>query len=394
MEPNLPPPLLPDASAPSAPPPTQESESAPAPSAAPAAAAPATQNTVRLDIEVPEGANVGDRLTFNTDAGQFSLVVPPGAAPGKKMMVTMPVPASFPPGKELTVSELRINGNLPMPKFSREQVNLQNQHRAALETHWCKFSQHERRQVPVAVELTAYKPSKEVVVLKPWGFWSLPTTLHHVPAAAEWAPRTPKPLSQSPFSFLGARWELSLDATPSEAQHGCTDIKWEVVLRRLKATEPGDSLSPISFWAHLELADRWSTWHRCMLAPGEEYVFDLGDRRDIHTHAKWQESTLKGELRMTALMAGAHSAHQAAQAASAAAAAATGAAVAGGVPAGLAVDPSSSLGIKRKLEQTQQVQQQQVQTVQQQVQQAVQQAQQQQAQQQAAMQQAAQQMQG
>ena len=58
---------------------------APAPAAAP--------GTVRLDIEVPDGANVGDRLTFNTAAGQFSLVVPQGAAPGKKMMVTMPVPA-------------------------------------------------------------------------------------------------------------------------------------------------------------------------------------------------------------------------------------------------------------------------------------------------------------
>ena len=313
MDQKPPPPLLPDAAPPEAPPPAQDSDSAAAPSAAPAAAAP--QSTVRLDIEVPEGANVGDRLTFNTDAGQFSLVVPPGATPGKKMMVTMPVSASFPPGKELTVSELRINGNLPLPKFSREQLNLQNQHRAALETHWCKFAQHERRQVIVQVDVTNYKPSKEVVVLKPWGFWTLPTTIQHVPAAAEWAPRTSKPLSQSPFSFLGARWELSLDALPSEAEHGCVEIQWEVVLRRLKATEAGDSLSPISFWAHLELADRWSTWHRCMLAPGEEYVFDLGDRRDIHTHAKWQESTLKGELRMTALMAGAQSAHQAAQAA-------------------------------------------------------------------------------
>ena len=391
-QPNLPPPLLPDASPPDAPPTTLDSESAPAP-----APAPATQSSVRLDIEVPEGANVGDRLTFNTDAGQFSLVVPPGAAPGKKMMVTMPVPASFPPDKELTVSELRINGNLPQPKFSREQLNLRNQHLAALETHWCKFAQHERRQVSVAVELTNYKPQKELVVLKPWGFWTLPTTLQHVPAAAEWEPRTPKSLSQSLFSFLGARWELSLDATPSEAQHGCTEIQWQVVLRRLKATEPGDSLSPISFWAHLELADRWSTWHKCTVAPGEAYVFDVGDRRDIHTHAKWQESTLKGELRMTAIHAGAHSAHQATQAASTAAAAATGGTVAGGVPGGLAIDPSSSLGIKRKLEQSQQAQQQGLQSVQQQVQQAVQQAQQQQAQQHAAMQQAqqaAQQMQG
>ena len=77
--------------------------------------------TVRLDIEVPEGANVGDRLTFNTAAGQFSLVVPPGAAPGKKMMVTMPVPANFQSNQQLAISSLRINGNAVVPASARQQ---------------------------------------------------------------------------------------------------------------------------------------------------------------------------------------------------------------------------------------------------------------------------------
>ena len=77
---------------------------------------------MRLDIEVPEGANVGDRLTFNTAAGQFSLVVPQGAAPGKKMMVTMPVPANFATSQPLQVSALRINGQLPVPKHTPEQL--------------------------------------------------------------------------------------------------------------------------------------------------------------------------------------------------------------------------------------------------------------------------------
>ena len=94
-------PALP-ASPPMPPMPAPQQPVAPAPAAAP--------GTVRLDIEVPDGANVGDRLTFNTAAGQFSLVVPQGAAPGKKMMVTMPVPANFPPNLQLAISSLRING--------------------------------------------------------------------------------------------------------------------------------------------------------------------------------------------------------------------------------------------------------------------------------------------
>jgi len=85
------------------------------PAPAPAPAAPPPPGTVRLDIEVPEGANVGDRLTFNTAAGQFSLVVPAGATPGKTMMVTMRVPANFrnKPQLLLAFSGLRINGQLP-----------------------------------------------------------------------------------------------------------------------------------------------------------------------------------------------------------------------------------------------------------------------------------------
>ena len=102
------------------------------PAPAPAAAPPAPPGTVRLDIEVPEGANVGDRLTFNTAAGQFSLVVPLGAAPGKKMMVTMPVPANFQSNQQLAISSLRINGNLPAPKHTPEQLALSKARLAAI----------------------------------------------------------------------------------------------------------------------------------------------------------------------------------------------------------------------------------------------------------------------
>jgi len=103
-----------------------------APMPLPPPAPPAPPGTVRLDIEVPEGANVGDRLTFNTAAGQFSLVVPLGAAPGKKMMVTMPVPANFQSNQQLAISSLRINGNLPAPKHTPEQLALSKARLAAI----------------------------------------------------------------------------------------------------------------------------------------------------------------------------------------------------------------------------------------------------------------------
>ena len=124
------------------------------------------------------------------------------------------------------------------------------------------------------------------------------------------------------------------------------DVVFSVVLRRPRATEAGEPLAPLSFWAHLELADRWygylvitpsslrldvsragrslvtsstltltlaptltptltptptltltltltltptrSHWQRTTLGPGDEYAYDLGDRRAIHALKKWQ----------------------------------------------------------------------------------------------------------
>ena len=60
-----------------------------------AEAAPPTA-TVEVEVEVPEGAKVGDRLSFNTAAGKFELVVPSGTVPGDMMSMTMPIPKSQP----------------------------------------------------------------------------------------------------------------------------------------------------------------------------------------------------------------------------------------------------------------------------------------------------------
>ena len=107
--------LSPSPPIPPLPTPQQQAQAPAAAEAPPEWTPPEGCRSVRLDIDVPEGANVGDRLTYNTAAGQFSLVLPLGAAPGKKMMVTMPVPANFASNQPLTISELRINGNLPAP---------------------------------------------------------------------------------------------------------------------------------------------------------------------------------------------------------------------------------------------------------------------------------------
>ena len=154
----------------------------------PPAAAPA-QGTVRLDIEVPEGANIGDRLTVNTVAGQFSLDVPAGAAPGKKMMVTMPVPANFPANQQLAISSLRINGHPPAPKHTPEQIAMSKAHRQIVEAHW---NQQDKQQVNLSYDLTACKPSGEAFSLRPWGFWNIPTTRLDVAAAAEWPAHAPR----------------------------------------------------------------------------------------------------------------------------------------------------------------------------------------------------------
>ena len=185
---------------------------APAP---PPTAAPTPPGTVRLDIEVPDGANVGDRLTFNTAAGQFSLVVPTGAAPGKKMMVTMPVPANFQNHQQLAIKELRINGQLPAPKHTPEQIAMTKAHRQIVEAHWGRFGAQEKVQVNLACELAAYKPRSEAVALRPWGFWNIPTAMLDVAAAAEWPAHKSRGISTSSFRFLGARWELALEPHPT-----------------------------------------------------------------------------------------------------------------------------------------------------------------------------------
>jgi len=248
------------------------------PAPAPATAAPPPPGTVRLDIEVPEGANVGDRLTFNTAAGQFSLVVPTGAAPGKKMMVTMPVPANFQSHQQLAISSLRINGNLPAPKHTPEQFAMSKAHRQIVEAHWNRFSAHEKVQANLALDLTAYKPRGEAVALRPWGFWNIPTTRQDVAAAAEWPACAARSIQTSTFRFLGARWELALEVTPRAwalvddiggegGPASKRDVVFSVVLRRPRATEAGEPLAPLSFWAHLELADRWSHSQRANSGP-------------------------------------------------------------------------------------------------------------------------------
>ena len=62
-----------------------------------------------LDLTVPEGCREGDQLKFRTVVGPYALLVPPGVSPGRKLQVTVTVPAGF--SKPLLVQGLTVNGS-------------------------------------------------------------------------------------------------------------------------------------------------------------------------------------------------------------------------------------------------------------------------------------------
>ena len=74
-----------------------------------AAAAPPTGTVEEeVEVEVPAGAKVGDRLFFKTESGKFELVVPSGTVPGDKMSMTMPIPKSQPASPTKAASKLGL----------------------------------------------------------------------------------------------------------------------------------------------------------------------------------------------------------------------------------------------------------------------------------------------
>ena len=78
--------------------------------------------TVEVEVEVPEGAKVGDRLSFNTAAGKFELVVPSGTAPGNKMSVTMPVLNNSQPASPTKAASKKKSAASPMKRPSMAKL--------------------------------------------------------------------------------------------------------------------------------------------------------------------------------------------------------------------------------------------------------------------------------
>ena len=79
-------PGLRSASSRAAPPHAGQGEPQPAAAAAPAPA----PSRVQLDLVVPSGNGVGDKLQIQTPLGTFNFVVPVGAAAGKRITITLP----------------------------------------------------------------------------------------------------------------------------------------------------------------------------------------------------------------------------------------------------------------------------------------------------------------
>ena len=78
--------------------------------------------TVEVEVEVPAGAKVGDRLSFNTAAGKFELVVPSGTAPGNKMSVTMPVLNNSQPASPTKAASKKKSAASPMKRPSMAKL--------------------------------------------------------------------------------------------------------------------------------------------------------------------------------------------------------------------------------------------------------------------------------
>ena len=85
-----------------------------------AEAAPPT-GTVEVEVEVPAGAKVGDRLFFKTESGKFELVVPSGTVPGDKMSMTMPIPKS-PPVSPTKAASKKKSAASPMKRPSMAKM--------------------------------------------------------------------------------------------------------------------------------------------------------------------------------------------------------------------------------------------------------------------------------
>ena len=275
-------------------------------------AAPRTQ--VKVEISLPEGAVAGDKLTFCSTTGSggqvttFSAVVPASKDGGvmKKISVTVPVPANFPPNQTLQISKLTLNGvpvtaPRPTPEQTAAQQAVQEQ-RTRLEAHFNRMAPSERCEMQIPVDTTPLRPAKAANVLQPLGFWRVPCRRYHLPAVSAWEGGKPHEVSQQRLVFLGSQWVVAVEmrrapwkcypagkrATPGAdapetppMTDGC-DCELVAKLQRVPPVLGDTVLPPITIFAQVEFADRFSGWQRVSLSSGESHILDLGDRRSHH----------------------------------------------------------------------------------------------------------------
>ena len=143
--------------------------------------------TRSLAVIVPEAAKVGDRLSFTTPAGAFSLNIPMGAMPGKSMNVSLPIPVQYPMHQPLTMTNIRLNNEPIPPKVAPELLALTSEHKQRVESHWGRFPNAERHRQRSLVDISQVKQTGKGSVTQQLGFWKAQRTAYRVEGAAGWA---------------------------------------------------------------------------------------------------------------------------------------------------------------------------------------------------------------
>ena len=278
------------------PPPAAPPPAAPPPAAPPpvAAAPPAAPHNIQLHLEVPASSNVGDKLQITTGFGTFNFVVPQGAAAGKKITVTLPAPPTYVvPATGVPI--LRIQNLSAGPPLDPLYVTLQKEYRAVIDATICRLPALERREVSLSLDLSALRPVRAAQTPKRLGAWTLQKTVHDVEGVAGWGDAS-RSLAKQSVAFDRHAFEVAVEATPapwvgvdatSGADASGTDVVLGVTVRRVAATVAGGAppaagaAEPAEFILGLEFADRWSELQREVLAIGDVYDFDLGDRKRL-----------------------------------------------------------------------------------------------------------------
>ena len=242
----------------------------------------------------------------------------------------------------------------PRPQFAQitpEQRELQlavSERRVRLDQHFNRSPAAEKQECVLTFEVASFKPGlRRVSVQQQLGFWRTPRQVHHLPALGAWDAANPastvaRDLATARFVLNGISFTFALEARRVPWKHavaaapltiatgganigpttltggargevgGKASTEWggedgvgmvsgwdaELVptLRRAPAAGAEAGGAPIQLAGLVEFGDRWSTWQRFPIGPGDAITFDLADRRSLGAIAERSDAPLKCKL--------------------------------------------------------------------------------------------------